>query len=71
MSWTRCSAKRQTSTKAILLAQQVTSNPHPFPLKKKKKEKEKKHILASDLKLHSGTVEANSIWGLTTEFPQK
>ena len=36
----------------------------------KRKEK-KKYILASDLKLHSGTVEANSIRGLTTEFPQK
>ena len=30
--------------KAILSAQQVTSNPHPSPLQKKGKKKEKKHF---------------------------
>ena len=47
---------------------QVTPTP---PLCKKKERKKKKNILASDIKLHPGTVEANSIRGLTSEVPQK
>ena len=44
MPWTQMLCKTTNQHKAILSAQQVTSNPHPSPLQKKGKKKKKKHF---------------------------